>query len=1113
MPLSPDDRQAIAGRAATVFDRAEAVARGRVANFGRGIDDAAHAALARWRQAFSPGDTAAFERRLAWDGLDTEAALQAIVTPADPAALDADHWTLWLDRILDEVPTVLADLKAGRWPAAVAEAAHPFAELRRPIRRAARRALTTALRAAAAEDDEGFSPFDLIDSCIFGDLERQLDAEVSRTAELAWFERFQSMPDATRDENSTKTYRTFVRALLEDLPGFFRAYPRLARQIATIMATWVESSTEMLVRLRRDRAAIGTTFAGGTDPGLLVHIDTALSDPHHGRRRVAILWFESGLRVVYKPRGIGVEVAFGRLLAWLNEGLDAPLRILRALDRGTHGWVEHAAAAPAYGLDEAVRYFRRAGALMCLTSVLGARDLHRDNLVAAAGGPVLVDLELLLQPGSPSARPTAGHDEMVPSCLSTGMLSLVDLGPDGEPHDAGGLRGECTGTLPLPTRVWFGSGTDALRFDHISTFSTSRTHELVVDGQVQRPESFAEAVVAGFSETYRYLVNHRAELLASGGPLDTLGRCRVRVLPRLTNQYAMMLSLLASPACQRDGVTAGCAIDVLHRSYAQSPDRPALWPVAVEERRALLALDVPHFTMRADETRASSGSADLDVDYFTVSGIESARRRISSLSAEGLVREAALLERALSESVRSVFATPPPAPRANGADRFIDDAEWIARELVDRAATTPSGLVWQYRRQPGGSVWRSHHLYDGTVGTALFFQALAHVTRAPRWEATADRVLEAVVTDLSRAPIQSASPDEPVGGASGLASVAYGLSLTASIGGSRIPDALIRELALGAAARVTADSPADVVNGIAGTALVLAALGSVLDDREIVAAAQVAAERLLDAAVPLDGGQLTWPGTDGTRLLGFAHGVTGMALALARVASSTTDRRFADASRGAFRFVAAHYHRATTNWPVAIRESDTAAQGTMNGWCHGAPGILTAVLSAGKAAAGELPIDIDAVLRGVAGWQAAQTDTLCCGNLSRVESLLVAARALDRTDLVDAARAIATRTVERAKRRGHFRLSGAGTDYRVFDPGFFQGLAGIGYELLRVARPADLPSVAAFDAPCAGVRYRSADAGRSAAVDAGRSDAGVSTAPGRSGMPVGPVPGRATLGA
>src|SRR5690606_37724327 len=266
----------------------------------------------------SPGDTAAFERRLSWDDLDEPRALRAMATPCDPSAFDRGHWTEWIDRILDEVPAVVADLAAGHWMAPAAEAAHPFDELRKPVRRAARRALTFALRAEAERRTDGQSPFDLVEPCIFGYLERQLDREITRAAELAWFERFQAVPAEERAADGTAAYRAFVLSLLRDLPGFFRDYARLAHQMATIVSAWVDASVEMFVRLRADRQAIGAAFAGGADPGLLVHIDTALSDPHHGRRRVAILWFESGLRVVYKPRGIGVEAAFGQLLAWLN---------------------------------------------------------------------------------------------------------------------------------------------------------------------------------------------------------------------------------------------------------------------------------------------------------------------------------------------------------------------------------------------------------------------------------------------------------------------------------------------------------------------------------------------------------------------------------------------------------------------------------------------------------------------------------------------------------------------------------------------------------------------------------------------------------------------------
>jgi lantibiotic modifying enzyme len=48
--------------------------------------------------------------------------------------------------------------------------------------------------------------------------------------------------------------------------------------------------------------------------------------------------------------------------------------------------------------------------------------------------------------------------------------------------------------------------------------------------------------------------------------------------------------------------------------------------------------------------------------------------------------------------------------------------------------------------------------------------------------------------------------------------------------------------------------------------------------------------------------------------------------------------------------------------------------------------------------------------------------------------------------------------ISRAGRTGGFRLHPM-LPRQVDNPGFFQGKAGIGYELLRMARPGMLPSV------------------------------------------------------
>jgi lantibiotic modifying enzyme len=79
--------------------------------------------------------------------------------------------------------------------------------------------------------------------------------------------------------------------------------------------------------------------------------------------------------------------------------------------------------------------------------------------------------------------------------------------------------------------------------------------------------------------------------------------------------------------------------------------------------------------------------------------------------------------------------------------------------------------------------------------------------------------------------------------------------------------------------------------------------------------------------------------------------------------------------------------------------------------------------------------------------------------------LLAVGRHLDRPSTVAAALALGERVTERARAAGHFRLGPSAFEYRVFDPGFFRGLSGIGYVLLRLAAPTLLPSVLAFEAP------------------------------------------------
>jgi type 2 lantibiotic biosynthesis protein LanM len=846
-----------------------------------------------------------------------------------------------------------------------------------------------------------------------------------------------------------------------------------------VAASWVDSTAELLTRLDADWTAIAAHFAHGADPGLLTSVTPGLSDPHGGRRRVAALGFESGLRLVYKPRDLALDRTFNECLTWTAaHGLPAAPRPLAVLEREGYGWVEFAGHESLASHEHAREYYRQSGSLLCLAHVLRGNDLHMENLVATGRGPVLVDIEPLLQPVTTlrareleAAAPSDDHDSQE-SCLATGLLSMFEIGPDGQVFDVGGLRGDGTGALPLPRLVWKNLRTPDLHFTRETQFAATVKNRVSVRGIAQVAEDYADEIVAGFSDTYTWLLDHREELLRADGPLAAFARCRTRVIPRPTNQYAMLVTVLATPRYQRDGALRSGALDILLRPFSGASSRPGVWPALVAERRAIEALDVPYFWVPCDAVDVHAGRDPIVHDYFARSGLRAVADGIAQLSEQDRSRQAQILARALAESPRSrltsTFVTSVPDPESSEplSALFIDAAIWLGSEIQRRAVPSPSGPTWpasQLVSRP--PTLCPHTLYDGTVGVSLFFAALYRVTGRAQWADFCRETLEPIGQSVARGDPATWTASG-IGVGDGLGSMVYGLTLIGSWLGDRRVLGYAGQLAATLAARIDRDTCDDVLSGAAGGVLALLALNRVCPDPALLAWADACAARLVARQVAVDDGS-TWPVADGRRLVGFAHGAAGIAYALDRLFQESGTASVGEAAASGFRFVRGQYLPRQGDWPVADTPDDRSAGGTpLAAWCHGAPGVALAdTLAPGRSRTAPVAPEIESALARSARWLPRRSDYLCCGTLGRSDVLLAVGRHLDRPSTVAAALALGERVTERARAAGHFRLGPSAFEYRVFDPGFFRGLSGIGYVLLRLAAPARLPSVLAFEAP------------------------------------------------
>jgi lantibiotic modifying enzyme len=291
-----------------------------------------------------------------------------------------------------------------------------------------------------------------------------------------------------------------------------------------------------------------------------------------------------------------------------------------------------------------------------------------------------------------------------------------------------------------------------------------------------------------------------------------------------------------------------------------------------------------------------------------------------------------------------------------------------------------------------------------------------------------------------------------LGGATGLGSVVYSLSLTGELLGSEelIADAVL-VAGLITPELLSADHSFDVISGSAGAILALCRLHRQTRLAAILEKAMECGDHLLRnaditlGAIPQFSSLLT----------GSAHGAAGIALALSLLYERCGEERFAAAAKDLVSYENSLFSVDHLNWPDLrgqARELRFPCQ-----WCYGGAGIgLSRIGMLRSASGGEEALLTDiryAVQCSLA--TPSINDTLCCGDLGIIEFLHEAANALGETTLRDDATAWLEGLIHEAEARGDYRWVG-GT--RQFSLGLFRGMAGIGYVALRRLNP-NLPNI------------------------------------------------------
>jgi len=885
-----------------------------------------------------------------------------------------------------------------------------------------------------------------------------------------------------------KYYQQFIKQIMEDgWKDFFAEYSVLAKIITIAISNWINNSANFILRFSNDLSDITNRFADGVLPGLLLEYKGDISDSHDGGKGVISLKFESGLKLVYKPKNLELEKAWSELLIWINEkGLKPDLKPVNVILRKGYGWVGFIEHFECTTEQEVVDYYRRIGALIGIIYLLNGNDCHIENLIASGAYPMLIDFESVLHH---EAKPFAEVDAdnamffvnklLRKSVYRTGLLPNWIKGKDGFLYDISGIGGYGNGKSPFMSPKWDNINTDLMKLTFFPASFIDLNNLPVFNGQQQKPIPYSDDIVSGFTTFYKLAILHRNEF-----PIHLFAKKELRFILRSTRIYGLVLKKMANPKYLRTGIEWGIQTEQLIRAFLHTPTPNPYWPINKSELRQIEEMDIPIFWADSNKTDLKDKLGIVSANLMCNAAYDEVKSNFEEIDENDLKKQVRLIRAALffkeldhdsalgdkENYVRDIDNVLP-----INKDMLLDSAMKIARTLQAEAIFSKDGsCTWlsvgiigsnRYRIQP-----MSMFLYDGIPGVALFLSALYTVNADPEIKRLLDGTIKSlrhVINNMQQ--YRAYANTSSIGITSGISSVIYSLLKIATFlnDPSFIEDAE-KVSTLLTPVMIQNDHFLDISSGSAGCLLGMLALYNHSNHSEHLEKAILCGDHLLKNVTENSDGSCGWKTSGAKMLSGFSHGQSGIAHALLKLYEVTGNNSYRNIAEQAIKYENTLFYSEQCNWKDlrVVDNQKESAPYCMVSWCHGAPGIGLSRLSSLHLLNDPSSANTDIANAIVTTQKAAKAmlsrDHVCCGNMSLADILLHFAHKTGDQSLALESAELTAKVIHDAEKHGHFNIL-LGSDGDFSNPGFFQGITGIGYSLLRQAFPDKFPCILIFE--------------------------------------------------
>ena len=751
-----------------------------------------------------------------------------------------------------------------------------------------------------------------------------------------------------RGETSEERYEDYCRRWYEDFQDdFYTSYPLLRHVHTTIVEQFYTAISEIFERVQAHESDIRKLLSATDADPLKLESLVLAGDHHNGGRTGCMLVFQQGT-VVYKPRSVEGEQAYYNIVQKLAAHGAPAMRAARVVVGDGYGFMEFIEREETDFSSKG--FLESSGRLAALLYALQGKDMHEENIIPSADGPIPVDLETILHPiyikaesnieipqGSAFLRQLDGIST---SALLPTRLRRSD--PSQGYIDIGFIQGE-QGNNPFKgMKVENPFRDDAVvqlvrKSAHESNGISSKTTAETLERQHDIQANRAHAFVNGFVKMYCWICEHRHKVMEIIR-IECTGIV-LRAVLQPTMYYGQLMNMLGSPEAlaSRDIFRT-----IMFRTAAFGNKRS--FALIAAEVSDLWKLDVPFFVHQTDHPEVTSLDGCVVGTGIKNGALDETLEHITHMDEEDLDDQVNQIWSAFISPYPSNTITNAPTEAWTGRGDLQKEYDFsikLAKYLTSRLRPGISNRdSWTWVSPTPGSrqhtdAWDTTLLaldfYTGSSGVALgvahAFQVLKKEDYAEAVYRVFNPIIDVIISDENSPLVLEKVRDAAFMGEPGIAFALAGAAECLNDPRLKEAAAVLGNRVAGRLAQAEHPSP-DYLTGQVGAAALM--LGyDLADDREaLLGVLDRHAQDIIDGRLEEE----WWSHS------GFAHGISASIFALSRWNQQIPS---SERAQHAVKILLDRLREFDNgeSW-----ESQISGQGSRGGvWCHGTAGISLAL--------------------------------------------------------------------------------------------------------------------------------------------------------------------------